>query len=181
LLRPAIPLIQANRLTMLVSLAAMDACQAVTGVTPVPKWPNDLLLHGRKLAGVLTELENQGDQLDYAVIGLGLNVNADFMGTPLAEIAVSLQQATGHSVTLSVLRDAYLDALDRRYQRFLSGKSPLSAWKARLEPLGRLVRVVQPDRVVQGVAVDVNANGALLVQDSDGSVHTIWAGDVQFG
>ncbi len=180
LLRPAIPLIQANRLTMLVSLAAIEACQTVAGVTPVPKWPNDLLLHGRKLAGVLTELENQGDQLGYAVIGLGLNVNSDFMGTPLAETAVSLQQATGHSVTLSVLRDAYLDALERRYQRFLSGESPLSAWKAHLEPLGRSVRVVQSDRVViEGVAVDVTADGALLVQESDGAIHTIWAGDVQ--
>ena len=180
LLRPDIPLMQANRLTMLVSLAAIEACQTVSGVTPTPKWPNDLLLQGRKLAGVLTELENQGDRLGYAIIGLGLNVNADFTGTPLAEIAISLQQATQHSVTLSVLRDAYLQALEARYRRFLSGESPLPAWKMHLEPLGRRVRVVQPGQaVVEGVAVDVNPDGALLVQDSTGAIHSIWAGDVQ--
>jgi BirA family biotin operon repressor/biotin-[acetyl-CoA-carboxylase] ligase len=179
LLRPAIPLMQANRLTMLVSLAAIEACQAVAGVKPVPKWPNDLLLLGRKLAGVLTELEAEGDRLNHAIIGLGLNVNTDFTGTPLAETAISLQQATGHSVTLTLLRDAYLHALEKRYQRFLSGESPLTAWKARLEPLGRRVRVIQPGQAsVEGTAVDVNADGALLVQDDAGAMHTIWAGDI---
>jgi len=180
LLRPDIPLSQASRLTMLVSLAAIEACQTVAGVEPAPKWPNDLLLHGRKLAGVLTELENQGERLSYAVSGLGLNVNSDFAGTSLAETAISLQQAAGHSVTLSELRDAYLHALQRRYRRFLSGESPLAAWKTQLEPLGRHVRVVQSGHViVEGMAVDVNKDGALLVDDSGGILHTIWAGDVQ--
>ncbi len=180
LLRPAIPLTQANRLTMLVSLAAIEACQSVAGVTPAPKWPNDLLLQGRKLAGVLTELENQGERLSYAVIGLGLNVKTDFVGTPLAETAISLQQVAGHSVTLSQLRDAYLHALERRYECFLSGESPLAAWKAQLEPLGRHVRVVRSGHVVvEGLAIDVDPDGALLVQDAAGVTHTIWAGDVQ--
>ena len=179
LLRPAIPLAQASRLTMLVSLSAIEACQVVAGVTPVPKWPNDLLIGGRKLAGVLTELENQADRLSYAIIGLGLNVNTDFGETPLAETAISLQQVVGHFVKLPVLRDAYLDALARRYQRFLSGESPIPAWKAQLEPIGRRVRVVQPGQSpVEGMAIDVNADGALLLQDSAGTIHTIWAGDV---
>ena len=179
LLRPAIPLAQASHLTMLVSLAAIEACETVAGVSPAPKWPNDLLWQGRKLAGVLTELENQAEWLGYAVIGLGLNVNTDFSRTPLAETAISLQQACGHSVKLPVLRDAYLDALARLYQRFLAGEPPVSAWKARLEPLNRRVRVVLPGQtLIEGVAVDVNAAGALLVQDSVGVIHTIWAGDV---
>lgn len=179
LLRPAIPLTRASHLTMLVSLATVEACRAVADVSPTPKWPNDLLWQGRKLAGVLTELENQADWLSYAAIGLGLNVNTDFRGMPLDETAISLQQITGHSVTVSVLRDAYLEALNRRYQRFLTGESPVSAWKARLEPLGRSVRVIQPGQVpVEGVAIDVNAGGALLVQNSTNAIHTIWAGDV---
>jgi BirA family biotin operon repressor/biotin-[acetyl-CoA-carboxylase] ligase len=179
LLRPAIPLTQASHLTMLVSLATIEACQTVTGVSPTPKWPNDLLLQGRKLAGVLTELENQQDWLSYAIIGLGLNINTDFSETPLAETAISLQQVTGHSVKLPVLRDAYLNALVRLYQRFLAGESPVPAWKERLEPLGRHVRVVQSGQTtVEGLAVDVNAAGALLVQDQAGAIHTIWAGDV---
>ena len=179
LLRPAIPLARASHLTMLVSLAAIEACQTVADVSPAPKWPNDLLWQGRKLAGVLTELENQAEWLGYAVIGLGLNVNTDFRETPLAETAISLQQASGHSVKLPVFRDAYLDALARLYQRFLSGESPLPAWKEQLEPIGRHVRVVRPGQaLVEGVAINVNAAGALLVEDQAGTIHTIWAGDV---
>ena len=179
LLRPAIPLEHASRLTMLVSLAAIDACKSVAGVTPRPKWPNDLLLHGRKLAGVLTELEHQDGRLSYAVIGLGLNVNMDFSDTDLADIAISLRQATGPDIPIDSLRDAYLAALSDRYTRFLAGESPLNEWKAHLEPLGRRVRVQnvgQPDLV--GVAVDVHENGALLVQEDSGVVREVWSGDV---
>jgi len=180
LLRPRIPLLQANRLTMLAALAAQDACGAVAGLWPQPKWPNDLLLAGRKLAGILTELENQEDRLGYAVIGLGLNANIDFAGSPLADAAISLRQAAGREVSISALRDAYLAALAQRYRRFLAGESPLPAWRERLHPLGRRVRVVrrgQPD--LSGAAIAVNDEGALLVRSDDSQVHVIWAGDVR--
>ncbi|MDW8268256.1 MAG: biotin--[acetyl-CoA-carboxylase] ligase, partial [Anaerolineae bacterium] len=73
LVRPSIPLSQAPQLTMLTAVAAMDACGEVAGITPRPKWPNDLLWQGRKLAGILTEIEQERGRLRYAVIGLGLN------------------------------------------------------------------------------------------------------------
>lgn len=179
LLRPDLPAAQANQLTMLVSLAAIDACQTIAGITPRPKWPNDLLFDGRKLAGVLTELEIREGRLQYAIIGLGLNVNMRFSGTPLADTALSLAEITGGPFSVDALRAAYLAALGHRYARFLAGESPHAAWRENLEPLGRRVRIVQQNQSsIEGVAIDVDPGGALLVEDHAGVVHTIWAGDV---
>ena len=179
LLRPDIPLARANQLTMLISLAAIDACQRVAGVRPRPKWPNDLLAEGKKLAGVLTELMGERDRLRYAVIGLGLNVNNDFEGGPLAATATSLRQLTGREIDVQQAADAFLQALARRYDDFLAGVSPHAEWMQRLEPLGRRVEVTQPGRPrLAGRAVGVTPEGALRVLDDAGVEHVIWAGDV---
>lgn len=179
LLRPGIPLMQASQLTMLVSLAAVDACRNVAQVDPRPKWPNDLLLLERKLAGVLTEIEATEDRLQYAIIGLGLNVSMSFANTPLAGSAISLAEASGSQISVEAVRDAFLSGLEGRYQRFLAGESPMAEWKERLEPLGRRVRVHQDGHNdLSGLARGVDANGGLLIEGDDGFVHTIWAGDV---
>ena len=179
LLRPPIAADKAHQLIMLVSLAAIEACQQVAGVQPRPKWPNDLLLEGKKLAGVLTELEITNAQLNYAIIGLGLNVNNHFEHGPLAQTATSLRMVTGKTWDVSQVRDAFIAALGRWYARFRAGESPVAAWAQNLEPIGRQVMVQQPARPPwQGRAVGVSPAGALLVEDDDAQVHTIWAGDV---
>jgi BirA family biotin operon repressor/biotin-[acetyl-CoA-carboxylase] ligase len=180
LLRPAMSLAQAQQLTMLVSLAAMDACWQVAGVRPRAKWPNDLLLGRQKLAGVLTELESDGAALRYAIIGLGLNVNNDFSGTALAKTAISLQQATRRSHDIAVLSKAFAQALAQRYADLAAGVSPHYAWARGLEPLGRQVTVRRASQpTLHGRAESVSSQGALLVRDAAGGLHTIWAGDVQ--
>jgi len=179
LLRPQIPLPRANHLTMLVSLAAIDACETVASVRPRPKWPNDLILDGKKLAGVLTEMESQGDQLRYAIIGLGLNVNNIFDEAPLQDTAISLRMATGRKHDVDELVDAFISALARRYASLRAGESPHDAWARRLEPLSRRVIIYQQGRhPLYGYAEAVSPQGALLVRDDAGVMHTIWAGDV---
>ena len=179
LLRPRIPLPQAQKLTMMVSLAAIDACTEVASVTPRPKWPNDLLLGRKKLAGVLTELESDGPTLRYAIIGLGLNVNNDFSGSPLADIATSLKQATGRSHSINALAEAFARALQRRYAHLHAGAAVHHAWAQDLEPLGRQVTVLRPNqKPLHGLAYGVSPAGALLVRDTTGGKHIIWAGDV---
>ncbi len=178
LLRPRIPLTQAPRLTMLAALAAADACAQIAGIRPQAKWPNDLIWQGRKLAGILTELGQAEGQLRYAVIGLGLNVNTHFQGD-LAGTATSLAAITARRTALPTARDAFLAALARRYDRFLAGESPHTAWQQDLAPLGRRVRVEQPNRPdLVGQAVGVHPDGALLVCDDRGILHTVWAGDL---
>ncbi len=187
LLRPAIPLLQAPQLTMLVSLAAIDACRSVAGLDPQPKWPNDVLLSGRKLAGVLTEIEARDEQLHYAIIGLGLNVSMSFVGAPfdssqgrpLAETAISLAQASQKPISVDAVCNAFLASLESRYRHFRDGQSPLAEWKENLEPLGRRVRVHHGGQTeLIGEAQGVDANGALLITDDLGVTHTVWAGDV---
>lgn len=180
LLRPAIALAQANEITMLTALAASDACTKLAAVHPRPKWPNDLLLHGRKLAGILSEQSVAGGRLRYVIVGLGLNINTDFRNTPLAATATSLRTETGQAYDIDRVRILFLQALNTRYAQWRDKKmSPFAAWRRQLEPVGRVVRVRrrgQPDLL--GRAIDATPQGALLVRDEAGEVHTIWAGDV---
>jgi BirA family biotin operon repressor/biotin-[acetyl-CoA-carboxylase] ligase len=180
LLRPTLPLIRTPEITMLTALAVRDTCIRLAGLKPRPKWPNDLLLQGRKLAGILSEQSVAGGDLRYVIVGLGLNVNTDFRQSPLADTATSLWQETGQIYDIAHVRALFFEAFDQRYTLWRDkGMSPFAAWRRQLEPVGRLVQVRrsgQPD--LWGRAIDATPQGALLVQDETGVVHTIWAGDV---
>ncbi len=182
LLRPDLPLIRAGQLTMCLGLGAVEAIEDVTGVTAGLKWPNDLLIDGRKLAGMLTELHSVEGRLNYAVLGLGLNVNVDFgaAGAPpdVSATATSLLAETGQAVDRLPLLLAILSRTEAWYDRALAGESPHEAWARRLDTLGRRVRVSLPGAALEGVAAGVTPEGALLVQDDAGTMHTVWSGDV---
>jgi BirA family biotin operon repressor/biotin-[acetyl-CoA-carboxylase] ligase len=170
---------QAQQITMLCALAAADAVVEIAGTRPSLKWPNDLLLDGKKLAGVLTELGFSGDKLAWAVVGVGLNVNADFAGqADLAATAISLSVAVGRPVSRLRLLHAYLAGVEARYQALRAGQSPHREWAARLATLGQAVTVHAPDGVYQGIAEGVDEAGALLLRRPSGEVVRILAGDV---
>jgi BirA family biotin operon repressor/biotin-[acetyl-CoA-carboxylase] ligase len=179
---------QAQQITMLCALAAADAVAQLTGLQPGLKWPNDLLLDGKKLAGVLTELGFVGDKLAWAVVGVGLNVNADFAGQPelpalgpqaqVAATAISLSMALGRPVSRLRLLHAYLAGVEARYQALRAGQSPHREWAARLATLGQAVTVHAPDGVYQGIAEGVDEAGALLLRQPSGELARVLAGDV---
>ena len=197
LLRPALPPDQAGQLTMCLGLAAVEAIEAVTGLRPALKWPNDLLLEDRKLGGMLTELRLEGERLAYAVLGLGVNVNVTFderrtgsdgrrrhssfvlrPSSDLADTAISLSMVLGHPVDRLALLAALLARCEAWYERALAGESPHAAWAARLDTVGRRVTVATTTGSVAGMAVGVTPEGALLVRDDDAAEHVIWSGDV---
>ncbi len=186
LLRPTLPLAQAGQLTMCLGLAAIDGIAQVTGLRVVLKWPNDLLLDGRKLGGMLVELHTTGDRLDYAVLGLGINVNVTFEGAAagpqpppdLLDSAISLQMALGRPVDRLALLAAILARAEAWWEQALAGHSPHAAWAARLDTLGRRVAVALPFGPVVGQAVRVTPEGALVLLDDAGRQHVIWSGDV---
>jgi len=181
-LRPALPLALAGQLTMCLGLGAVEGISVQTGAAAVLKWPNDLLLAGRKLGGMLTELDAAGERLNYAVLGLGLNVNVSFdpLTAPhaLAESATSLMAETGRKIDRLALLAAILDRTEAWYEQTLCGKSPHEAWAQRLDTLNRRVTVSMIGSKLEGVATGVTSEGALLVLDDDGVTHTVWSGDV---
>ena len=202
LLRPPLPPSRAGQLTMCLGLAAVEGIEAVTGLRPALKWPNDLLLNGRKLGGMLAELRLDGERLDYAVLGLGVNVNVDFDAEPstlddsrwstneaprsgiqrpppeFAAAAISLAMVLGHPIERLPLLAAIVARCEAWYEQVLAGHSPHAAWAARLDTVGRRVTVTTAAGVLLGSAVGVTPDGALLVRDDDGTEHTIWSGDV---
>ncbi len=170
---------RAQQITMLCALAAADAVAAIAGTQPSLKWPNDLLLDGKKLAGVLTELSFAGDELAWAVVGVGLNVAVDFAGQPqVAATATSLSMAAGRSVSRLSLLHAYLSGVEARYDALRAGQSPHGEWAARLATSGQAVTVHAPDGVYQGIAESVDETGALLLRQPSGEVVRMLAGDV---
>jgi BirA family biotin operon repressor/biotin-[acetyl-CoA-carboxylase] ligase len=179
LLRPNLPAGQAMRLTMLAGLGAAEGIQAATGLVVRLKWPNDILVAGRKVGGVLIEAGLSGDRLDYAVAGIGINVNfrpAEVAGIP--PTAGSLAEALNRPVARLPLLVAVLAALDARYLALQAGQSPRADWVARLDNLGQTVDVLTPNGVESGLAEAVDDDGALLVRRADGSQVHILAGDV---
>jgi BirA family biotin operon repressor/biotin-[acetyl-CoA-carboxylase] ligase len=172
----------AQQLTMLCSLAMAGAIEAETGLSIGLKWPNDLVFGNRKLAGVLTEVSLVGDRLDWAVVGVGLNVNLDFSNssaqvTPV-EGATSLQMIVGRPVSRLNLLRAYLAGVERQYEALRGGDSPHQAWAARLVTLGQPVTVSAPGLTFEGIAERVSEDGSLWVRRDNGRLEPVSAGEV---
>lgn len=170
---------QAQRLTMLCSLAIADAIRAVTGLQPRLKWPNDILLNLKKAGGILTETGVTGDRLDYVIVGVGLNVNMDVSHIPeIAATATSLSQELRQEVSRLRLLQGILEGVEIRYRRLRAGESPHGEWASNLVTLGRRVRATTPQGREDGWAEAVDEDGALLLRRDDGSRVRIAAGDV---
>jgi len=181
LLRPTFLLPQETfLLTALAGLAVSQAVAEVTGLSPVLKWPNDLLFGERKVCGILVELESEAGRLDWAVVGWGLNVNVDFRGDELAGQATSLAMEAGRPFPRLPLLWNCLERMEAGYEALRRGRGEevWVAWRAALGTLGRPVQVVAPEGTFSGEALDVAPDGALIVRREDGVVVRVLAGDV---
>jgi BirA family biotin operon repressor/biotin-[acetyl-CoA-carboxylase] ligase len=180
LFRPELAPHQAQRLTMVCGLALVDTIESKTGLRADLKWPNDVVINGAKVAGMLTEIALSGSRLDYVVTGIGLNVNLDPARLPgdLLMPATSLSQVLGQPVARLPLLQACLRAVERRYLALRSGHSPHAEWAERLATLGKAVTVSGAGPALDGVAEGANADGALLLRLADGRLETVLAGDV---
>ena len=178
--RPELRAAQVHRLTMVCALSLLDAVESTTGLTAGLKWPNDILINDAKVSGILAETGISGTRLEYAIVGIGLNVNLDPAHLPadLLMSATSLSQALGKEVERRTLLRALLRSVETRYEELLAGFSPYQTYMRRLETLGRQVTVELPDGPCTGVAEGVDADGALLVRVAEGSLQRILAGDV---
>ena len=166
-------------LGMVAPLAVCEAVDAVADVRSVIKWPNDLLIEGRKIGGVLIDTRLSGEEVEYALVGVGINVNFDpSQHDEIREMATSLASEVGRELSREELLAAFLNRFERLYLAARSDESVYEAWKARLETLGRRVEVRLGDRIEEGIAEDVDADGNLLLRREDNSIVVLTAGDV---
>ncbi len=165
-------------LIMLASLAVVHSIEAVTGLKSQIKWPNDVLVNDRKVCGILIESSVRGNIVDYAIIGIGVNVNLRLSDFPeIPSIATSLSAELGRDVSpLRVIRRLLVE-MERLYLALQAGGSIYEEWRDSLVTLGRRVRVKSGKTVYEGIAESVAGDGSLLLRHSDGSLTKIVAGD----
>ncbi|CAG0952499.1 BirA family transcriptional regulator, biotin operon repressor / biotin---[acetyl-CoA-carboxylase] ligase [Anaerolineae bacterium] len=179
ILRPMIAPAQMPRVTMAVALGACDAIHAKTHLDAQIKWPNDILVRGKKCAGILAESGIVGEQLEYVIVGLGLNVN--FAASSVEGIppdATTIADELGRAFPRAQLAQAILRNGERYYLRLSAGENLRDEWAARLATLHQPVRAQTPWGVEEGIAENVDDDGALLVRRADGSCARLIAGDV---
>ena len=182
LLRPAIQPQAATQLTIASATALARAITLHTGIVPEIKWPNDILIGGKKLAGILTEMSAELDHLNEVILGIGINVNSELSDFPIAlrKIATSLRIEAGHMVDRAGLAVVILRELDRDYERIKNGEFEVVAeqWQQHCTTIGAQVSIRVGDRVVRGRAEALDADGALLLRGQHGHLERIVGGDV---
>ncbi len=182
LLRPKLRPVEATQLTVVAATALVRAIEAATTVRPVIKWPNDLLVGGRKIAGVLTELSAELDTIKHLILGIGLDVNqtAKDFAPEIREVATSLRIAGGESVSRPELATRILRELDRDYARICGGgfEGLADEWEARCTTIGQNVAIRIGERILKGRAESLDADGALLIRTQHGRLERIIGGDV---
>ncbi len=189
LLRPTLPPARAHRLTMLAGLATAEAIEQVTGLRVGLKWPNDVVIEQAarskrqeaktlKLGGILSEASIAGEAFEFAVVGLGLNINVDFRGRADLPEATSLMMELGHEVDRLAILRALVERFAARYAVIERDGQLPADWSARLTTLGRQVVARRGDESIVGLAEGVDESGALLIRTDDGALRRVDAADV---
>lgn len=168
----------AARLTMLAGVAVCEAIQIVSGAPAQLKWPNDVWLAGKKCAGILAESALRGERLDYAVLGIGINVTWSPPAEAVDYPATCVQAEAQRPITRAALVREVLTQLEAAYPR-LNEHSLFEQWQARLATLGQTVHVQLGTETFTGQAQAVTEDGALLVTLADGTVRPVLAGEVR--
>jgi BirA family biotin operon repressor/biotin-[acetyl-CoA-carboxylase] ligase len=182
LLRPAMRPAAVTQLTIATATALFRAIKSQTGVAPEIKWPNDILIGGKKTAGILTELSAELDKVKYVIVGMGIDVNQVATEFPpeLRKIATSLRIETGRSQNRAALAIKILQELDRDYARICNGEFEAVAdeWEEHCATLGQNVVIHIGDRIIRGTAESLDTDGALLLRTQHGHLERIIGGDV---
>ncbi|MGE5850215.1 MAG: biotin--[acetyl-CoA-carboxylase] ligase [Candidatus Methylomirabilota bacterium] len=182
LLRPNVRASQVSLLSLVAGLAVVEGIESVAGLAPLLKWPNDLLVDGKKVAGILAETATVESRVSYVGVGIGINVGHDAQDLPeeLRASATSLCLTTGREISRGELAAEIYNRLDCWYREFSDGRyqSILARGRERSAILGSSVDVLVGDERWSGLAVDLDADGALLVQEASGALRRVLAGEV---
>ena len=172
---------RASMLTLIAALAVSKAISEKTGQEAGIKWPNDIVMNGKKVCGILTEMSAQIDYINYVVIGTGINVNQTEFPEEIAEIATSLAIEMGHPVNRAKIVAAVLEAFEENYEKFLEAgdlSALQEAYEAVLANKDQPVRVLDPKEPFEGVALGITSTGELRVRKEDGTIAEVHSGEV---
>lgn len=180
-LRPDIMPQEVQKLTFVAAVALACTLRELD-VQPQIKWPNDILINGRKVAGILMELTGGFESVDFVILGIGLNLSRSMKEFPrsIQNQAASVNMAAGRSIDRREIIQVLLLQLEVWYELFLRGsfESILEVWRRFADMLGARVRVILSEGSMEGTAEDVASDGSLMVRDDKGSIHRVIVGDV---
>jgi BirA family biotin operon repressor/biotin-[acetyl-CoA-carboxylase] ligase len=173
ILRPRIPLFDSFLLTMAAGISMAEAIETETGLPAMVKWPNDIFLNGKKLAGILTEISGQSQALDWAVIGIGVNINSK----PDLDTAMYLNEQTDEAIDRINILNRFLINFEAVYRNGRPSEDIIERWRAKSYTLGLQVEIDDNGEIIKGLAEDIDKSGALMVRTNEGKIKVI-CGDV---
>ena len=182
-LRPDVRPSVAPGITMCASLAVAKALRKLHPMSVSLKWPNDVMVKGRKICGILTEMKASGDRVEFVVCGMGINLNQTEEDFPpeLREVATSVLLATGHRADRAALVAELMRQMEGLYGVFLSRglQALMGEWRSMCPLFGKIVRITTRGETVEGVFHDIDAGGALVLRLESGVHRSFLAGDVE--
>jgi BirA family transcriptional regulator, biotin operon repressor / biotin---[acetyl-CoA-carboxylase] ligase len=182
IIRPHISPAEAPKLTLMTSVALAEAIETISNLKTEIKWPNDILISGRKVAGILTEISTEMEFVHYIIIGIGINVNTQSESFPedIKDRATSLYIESGRQYSRVGMIRMILEKFEEIYNTFKIGgfKRTLKEWKKRADIVGRTVEVNTMNTIYKGEVTSIDEEGGLIVKDSRGNYHRIISGDI---
>ena len=173
ILKPEIPPDHIHRLTLVAGVAAVEVLNEL-GLNAEIKWPNDILINEKKVCGILTEIDAEMDAVNYVIIGIGVNANTELDALPPITMlqATSLKEEMGRVVDRIAITQRFLERFEQYYVTFSEGGFPsiLKHWREHSSTIGRRVKIVTKFRTIEGEAVGIDHDGALIVERDDGTV-----------
>ena len=181
ILRPPIMAHEAHSITLISAAAVARAIRSITQLPALIKWPNDVIVNGKKVSGVLTEMRTEKEWVSFLVVGIGVTVNIPRSRFPaeIMDSATSLSAELGHNVPRVALLQEILRQLERRYMKVKERKidALMAEWKKLSATIGRQVQIGLSRKIIRGHAVDIDETGALLVRVDTGQIQRITADD----
>lgn len=183
ILRPKITVKESVKLVFVAGLAVAEVLHEKYRLQVETKWPNDVLVKGRKVCGILSEMKTRGEKVDYVVIGIGINANVDVKKEFPEELktnATSVENELGRKVMLEELFRLLLEKFENIYEQFTREgfTQVLERWKKYASFLGKNVEVIGEIRRLRGLAIDVDDDGTLVLKLENGTVKHMFSGDV---
>ncbi|WKA53343.1 biotin--[acetyl-CoA-carboxylase] ligase [Planococcus shixiaomingii] len=183
ILRPDVVPQKAPQFTLVAAVAVVRAIEEVTGLKPEIKWPNDILINGKKCTGILTELQSDADGIQALIIGIGLNANQEVedFSPEIQEIASSLKMASGREVNRQELVRALLFHIEQFTNIYIEQGFAIIKlmWESYSSTIGQPIRARMAKETLEGIAEGITDDGILQLRTADGKLHGIYSADIE--